>query len=101
MWARHKEYHDLPASEMTPNAVRRKIADLAVEFIGEDRRQAFLDLLTNSKDAPNYGVAVTNDLKYTGELRVSPLLRTADRLAVGDSAIQPTEQRACVSHGAL
>ncbi|GJE84858.1 thioredoxin-like protein [Phanerochaete sordida] len=65
IWAHHKEYHDLPAADMTPRQVRHKITDLAVQFIGEGRRQAFLDLLTNSDTQPNYGVAVTNDLKYT------------------------------------
>ena len=73
VWAHHKEYHDLPASDMTPRQVRQKIADLAVQFIGEGKRQSFLDLLTNSESAPNYGVAVTNDLKYTGEPGARPL----------------------------
>ena len=98
VWARHKEYHDLPAADMTPRQVRQKIADLAVQFIGEERRQAFLELLTNSESAPNYGVAVTNDLKYTGELMASPF--TSGCLSCY-SEIQPPEWRACVAHGAL
>jgi hypothetical protein len=65
---------------MTPRQVRQKIADLAVQFIGEEKRREFLDLLTNSESTPNYGVAVTNDLKYTGKHSASSSLFSLLRL---------------------
>ncbi|THG93849.1 hypothetical protein EW026_g7498 [Hermanssonia centrifuga] len=60
------DYFDQPTSKLTPDAIRNKLADLAVNtlVIGEDDRQGFLDLLTPSS-TPNGGVAVTDDLKYT------------------------------------
>ena len=50
---------------MSPSQTRQKLADLAASVIGADKRDAFLDLLTN-KTSPNGGVDVTDDLKYTG-----------------------------------
>ncbi|PSR73409.1 hypothetical protein PHLCEN_2v10701 [Hermanssonia centrifuga] len=66
------DYFDQPTSKLTPDAIRNKLADLAVNalVIGKDDRQGFLDLLTPSS-TPNGGVAVTDDLKYT---MTSPVL---------------------------
>ena len=49
---------------MTIKQIRQKLADLAQSSVGVDAAAVF-DLLS-LKSTPNGGVAVTDDLKYTG-----------------------------------
>ncbi|KAI0092412.1 hypothetical protein BDY19DRAFT_924224 [Irpex rosettiformis] len=58
------DYFDIPSSDLTPKQIRQKLADLAAPFIGNDKKDSFLDLLA-LKLTSNGGVAVTDDLKYT------------------------------------
>lgn len=46
--------------------IREKLVELALPIVGADKKQTLIDLLT-FKATSNGGVAVTNDLKYTGE----------------------------------
>ncbi|KIP04887.1 hypothetical protein PHLGIDRAFT_75164 [Phlebiopsis gigantea 11061_1 CR5-6] len=58
------DYFDIPTSTQTPTQIRENLAKLAASVIGEDKKAAFLDVLS-LKSSPNGGVAVTDDLKYT------------------------------------
>lgn len=60
------EYFDIPNANRTVLQTREKLIDLAVTVVGDDKRVALKDLLTY-KSTPNGGVAVTDDLKYTGK----------------------------------
>ena len=51
---------------MTPYQIREKLTDLAVSLIGQDKREQFLKALIVEENKANYGVSVTDDLKYTG-----------------------------------
>ncbi|KAI0347510.1 hypothetical protein BDW22DRAFT_1351958 [Trametopsis cervina] len=64
LWKAQEEYFDIPTSDLTPKQIRQKLAELATPFIGEQKREAFVDLLA-LKTSPNGGVDVTDDLKYT------------------------------------
>ena len=59
------EYFDIPTSNLTPIQIREKLAALVLETVGADSAAKFKDLL-ELKSTPNGGVAVTDDLKYTG-----------------------------------
>ena len=66
LFKRQGEYFDIPTSTLTPVQIRESLAKLVTETIGADKATQFGDLLT-LKSTPNGGVAVTDDLKYTGE----------------------------------
>ncbi|EKM59506.1 uncharacterized protein PHACADRAFT_250057 [Phanerochaete carnosa HHB-10118-sp] len=66
LFERQEEYYDIPTSTLTPIQIREKLAALAASVIGENNKASFADVLT-LKSSPNGGVAVTDDLKYTGE----------------------------------
>lgn len=66
LWATHKNFVDLKSAELTPTQIRQQLADLAISIIGEDKRAQFTDLITVKPEKANYGVPVTEDLKYTG-----------------------------------
>ena len=59
------EYFDIPTSTLTPLQVREKLAALVSETLDADKAEKFGGLL-ELKSTPNGGVAVTDDLKYTG-----------------------------------
>ena len=60
---------DLNCAELTPTQIRQQLVDLAIGIIGEDKRAQFTDMLTVKAEKANYGVSVTEDLKYTGMSR--------------------------------
>ncbi|EPQ59049.1 hypothetical protein GLOTRDRAFT_70168 [Gloeophyllum trabeum ATCC 11539] len=64
LFKKQGDFFDIPTSTLTPLQVREKLAALVAETVGQDKVQAFNDLLT-LKSSPNGGVAVTDDLKYT------------------------------------
>jgi hypothetical protein len=59
-----EEYFDIPTSTKTPLEIRASLRQLAETVIGDSKSGRFADLLT-LKSAPNGGVDVTDDLKYT------------------------------------
>ena len=50
---------------MTPLQIRERLASIAAQLITEEQVAMFKELL-KLKPTPNAGVAVTDDLKYTG-----------------------------------
>ena len=66
LFKRQGEYFDIPTSTLTPVQIRESLAKLVTETIDADKATQVGDLLT-LKSTPNGGVAVTDDLKYTGE----------------------------------
>lgn len=67
LFKRQGEYFDIPTSTLTPIQIRENLAQLAAEFIGNNKTDEFRELL-KLKSSPNGGVSVTEDLKYTSAL---------------------------------
>jgi hypothetical protein len=66
LFANQDSYYDIPTSNMTPIQIRASLANLASQVLDSDKLEEFKDLLV-LKGHPNGGIAVTDDLKYSGK----------------------------------
>lgn len=87
-----EDFYDIPSYKRTPAETRARLVELALPFVGGDKKVVLADLLDH-KFSPNGGNAVTDELKYTGTLAPG-LFVTRTSLTVG-SQILPSELDPC------
>ncbi|KAG6331302.1 hypothetical protein ID866_7788 [Astraeus odoratus] len=66
LFEKQGDFFDIPASTLTPLQIREKLAEIAASVIPADKVDEFKDMLKH-QSTKNGGVAVTDDLKYTGK----------------------------------
>jgi hypothetical protein len=80
---RQEEFFDRAVADLTPTQIRQKLVALAGEVpsIDESKLPAIQDLLTY-KGSPNGGNAVTDDVKWFGELLGRLIYSSVSRLSI-------------------